>query len=148
MPHFTLQTSPQGAVIDAWIAVSAARHAALTEAALPIPNPIQIRALIDTGATSTCIDPSVLQTLNLTPTGSTTVETPSTGGIPVSADQYDIGLIVPAGDKQRPLMVPNLPVICMTLFPSMGYHALIGRDVLAQCVFSYNGSMETFMLAY
>jgi predicted aspartyl protease len=86
-------------MIDAWIAVSAARHAALTAATQPIPNPIQIRALIDTGATSTCMDPSVLQALNLTPTGSATVETPSTGGIPVSADQYDIGLIVPAGDK-------------------------------------------------
>lgn len=148
MPHFTLQISPQGAVIDAWIAVSAARQGALTAAAQPIPNPVKIRALIDTGATSTCLDPSVLQALNLTPTGSATVETPSTGGIPVSADQYDISLIVPAGDKHGPLIVYNLPVICMQLFPSMGYHALIGRDILAQCVFSYNGSIEMFTLAY
>jgi predicted aspartyl protease len=43
----------------------------------PQPSPIQVRALIDTGASHTCVDPSVLRPLNLTPTGSTHVSSPS-----------------------------------------------------------------------
>lgn len=79
MPHFTLQNSPQGPLLNAVISVSAARHNALISGGLPVPAPQVIRALVDTGASVTSIDPSVLTALNLTPTGSTLVHTPSTG---------------------------------------------------------------------
>lgn len=150
MPHFTLQISPEGALIDVVIGVSEARRAALTEAGQNIPNLVPMRALIDTGATSTCIDPSILQLLNLTPKGKIPVHTPSTGGIAVEADQYDVCIIIPAFANQAPLILSNLPVICMPLIASMGpnVHALIGRDILAQCLLGYNGNAELFTLAY
>ena len=138
MPHFTLQISPQGALLDAWVSVSSARHAALTAIGQIIPNPVRIRALVDTGASATCIDHSVLQMLSLNPTGSATVVTPSTQGIPVIADQYDVGLIVPpAGPNQIPLIVSTLPVISAELLASQGFHALIGRE--------YLGTMRVFV---
>lgn len=149
MPHFTLQLSPQGALVSAAIGVSEARRAALTAASEAIPNVVPIRAIIDTGASSTCVDPSVLKTaLNLTPTGNTTVVTPSTGNQPVNVDQYDICLLVPANPNETPFYIANLPVVCMELLGSQGFHALIGRDVLARCIFSYNGSIGWFTLAY
>jgi len=149
VPHFTLQISPQGSLLSALIGVSGARRGALTTAGQTIPNPVPIQALIDTGASATCMDLSVLQTLSLTPTGSAPINTPTTGGNPVIADQYDVSLLVPPADtNQIPLFIANLPVICAELLLSQGFHALIGRDVLARCVFVYNGSIKLFTLAY
>ena len=110
MPHFTLQISPQGALLNALIGVSRARRSALDAAGQTIPNMVPIQALVDTGASATCMDPSVLKTLTLTPTGSATVNTPTTGGYPVVADQYDVSILVPpAGANQVPLFIDNLP---------------------------------------
>jgi hypothetical protein len=90
----------------------------------------------------------VVQALNLTPTGNTTVVTPSTGNIPVNVDQYDIGFIVLAAQNHVPFIIPNLPVVCMDLHASQGIHVLIGRDILTQCIFIYNGTMNWFTLSY
>lgn len=46
------------------------------------------------------------------------------------------------------LLFPILPVICAELLDAQGFHALIGRDVLRQCIFSYNGTIGHFTLAY
>ena len=149
MPHFTLSISNQGPTLIALIGVSSARSAALTAAGQQIPGNVQITALVDTGASNTCIDPSVLQRLVLTPTGRTSVNTPSTGNTAVEVDQYDVSLIIPpATVHQIPLFVHTLPVICSELVASQGFHALIGRDILAQCVLFYNGSAGTFTLAF
>ena len=91
----------------------------------------------------------MLQTLGLTPTGVVTVNTPSTGSQPHNADQYDVSLIVPgSGPTQAPLVVNNLPVICAELVLQQGFHALVGRDILAQCLLEYNGATGLFTLAY
>lgn len=149
MPHFTLQITQQGALLNAFIGVSQSREAALKQEGKPVPNAIQVRALLDTGASITVIDPSVLHQLSLTPTGSTSVNTPSTGSQPMVADQYDVSLIVPAAAVyQPPLYVNTLPVICAEILASQGFHTLIGRDVLAQCILSYNGSTGLFTLSY
>jgi hypothetical protein len=135
-------------MINAMIGVSAARQIALSAERQPIPNLAAIRALVDTGASATCVDISVLRGLNLTPTGRTKINTPSTGSQPVDADQYDVSLIVPAALNQAPLSVGTLPVISAELLSSQGFHALIGRDILANCIFSYIGNMGLFSLAY
>jgi len=150
MPHFTLSLTQQGAILIAVVGVSAARASALKDANLPIPKYEKVTAMVDTGASSTCIDPSVLLALNLTPTGSVLVKTPSTGLQPVSADQYDVSLIVPSSDTSHvPLAIATLPVICCNDFlQSQGFHALIGRDVLSHCILIYNGGEMTFTIAY
>jgi predicted aspartyl protease len=149
LPHFTLQISPHGPILTAFIGVSVARQDALKAAGQTIPSHVQIQALVDTGASATCLDPSVLKTLNLTPTGSATVETPSTEGTPVIADQYDVSIVVPpAKPNQFPLIRNTLPVISVKLLSSFGYHALIGRDILGECVLFYNGDNGWFTLAY
>jgi hypothetical protein len=107
VPHFTLQISPEGPILTAVVTVSQPKNAASQAAKQPIPNPVTIRALVDTGASCTCIDPSVLQSLQLTPTGSTSMHTPSTGAIPAAADQYDVGLAIFAAANQVPLFSPR-----------------------------------------
>ncbi len=150
VPHFTLQISPQGPLLNAIVGVSEARQAALGEAKQAVPDVVGIRALIDTGARITCMDPSVLHPLELTSKGKIPVQTPSTEGKAVEADQYDVSIIIPAYANQAPLILNNLPVICLPLVASMGpnVQALIGRDILAQCILGYNGNAELFTLAY
>ena len=136
-------------MVNAFVAVSASRRAALEAAKQPIPGAIKIRALIDTGASCTCVDPKVLADLQLTPTGSTQMITPSTSNTPHVTDQYDVALFVPGPSASHsPLALTTLPVIASHLYDMQGFHALIGRDVLRRCVLNYNGSFGLFTLAY
>ena len=86
------------------IMVSAARQAALQAAGAPIPGGQPLQALIDTGASHTCVDPIVLNALDLQPTGSVPMHTPSTGTTPMAADTYDINLVVPGPQGAIPFV--------------------------------------------
>jgi hypothetical protein len=147
MPHFTLPVGPNGPVLNAVVTVSKERSAALAAAVQSVPKPVPITALVDTGASCTCVDPSVLTALNLTPTGIVLLNTPSTGGTPHQAEQFDVALIIPAPSGPA-LVFRTIPVVASELLTSQGFHALIGRDILDQCLFSYNGSIKLFTLAY
>lgn len=149
MPHFTLQITPQGCLLTALVGVRDARKAALILSGAAVPQVVKVRALVDTGASNTCVDPSVLQGLGLSATGKVSVNTPSTGSQLHEADQYDISLIIPGAiATHAPLSIGNLAVICAELLQQQGYHALIGRDILARCIFAYNSQVGLFTLAY
>lgn len=146
MPHFTLQVSPAGPIIDAFVGISVPRSQALVAAGQTPPAPVPIRGLLDTGASNTCVDPSVLQQLGLSPTGSCLVNTPTTGAAPMSAELYDVAFLIPVNGGV-PLFSQTMPVMASELLAAQGFHALIGRDILSQCVFVYNGS-GFFTLSY
>jgi len=149
MPHFTLALDPaRGPIINAVIAVSEGRRDALTAANQPIPLPQFVRALIDTGASFTSVDPSILANLGLTPTGTMDVVTPSTGQNVHTTDTYDVDFAMGANPQDVILFVPNLRIAAAELFLMQGIHVLVGRDVLARCLFAYNGATQTFTLAY
>jgi hypothetical protein len=139
--------SAAGPIINAIVSVSGPRILALQKAGQPVPPSIPVRALIDTGASSTCIDSSLVGPLGITPTGTIPIHTPTTGGVPHVANQYDVGLMIPGGPTDPPLVQITLPVTDHAL-AVQGIQALIGRDVLAQCLLSYNGVMRLFTLAY
>jgi len=147
VPHFTLQVGPNGPVLNALIGVSQARATALKAADQPIPQLVPITALVDTGASCTCLDPSIVQALSLTATGSVMINTPTTGSTPHTADQFDAGLFIPAPNGP-PLFFRTMPVVSADLLAAQGFHALLGRDVLKQCFFAYNGEVGLFTLAF
>lgn len=149
MPFFTLQIVPQGPLVLAFIGVSFARRDALVAGNQPVPPAVRINGLIDTGASGTCVDPSVLQQLSVPPTGQVMVDTASTGSQPHLTDQYDVSILIP-GDipTAPPFIEQNVPVIASELLQRQGIHALIGRDILSKCLFAYNGKSRTFSLAY
>jgi hypothetical protein len=72
--------------------------------------------------------------------------TPTTGAVAVTAYTYDVSVTIPAGAGNQPLTRPNMAVSASVLM-HQGFHALLGRDVLAQCILHYNG-MGHFTLAY
>ncbi len=148
MPHFTLQFGQNGPIVAAFIGVSNPKYQALLAAGATAPQPVPIQALVDTGASHTCVDPTILAVLGLTPTGTAPVHTPTTGQTPQQVNQYDVGLLIPGADVGHPPLVRNpLPVLESAL-TVQGIQALIGRDVLSDCVMIYNGATGLFTLSY
>lgn len=149
MPYFTRQVAPDGGlIVVAYIGVSQARRNALLLAGQVVPRIVQVQALIDTGASCCCVDPSVLTQLNLTPTGSATVNTPTTGNTPALADQYDVSLMIPSAQDSPALVHHALAVVQADLLQVQGFHVLVGRDVLQGCLLTYDGKTGLFTLAY
>ena len=108
----------------------------------PTPPPVSGRALIDTGASCSCVDPAVTDALGLELRGWQDLVTPSTGRAKThSAPEYDVSIIIPPGNPgDERLIIASLPVVHSELLVRQGIHALIGRDVLVRCILSYNGS--------
>jgi hypothetical protein len=146
MPHFSLTISQGGPLLQFAIGVSSPRASALAAAGQPIPPRIPITGLIDTGASCSSIDASVLRQLAIPTTGTTTVHTPSTqANAPHATNLYDISLVL-----IHPLITRTfnaLPVIESQLL-HQGIQALIGRDILSQCLFTYDGAAQTFCFAF
>ncbi len=146
MPHVSLRIGPGGPVLQILIGVSAPRLRALSVAGQAAPTSIPITGLIDTGASCTCIDSSILTQLAIPSTGITPVHTPSTQATtPHMANLFDISLAL-----VHPRMTRNFAAIPVIESPLVhqGIQALIGRDVLAHCIFTYDGTGENFCLGF
>jgi predicted aspartyl protease len=149
LPHFTLQVDSAGPLVKVAVYVSEARRAAMVAENLAVPEGRILTALVDTGASITSIEPAVLQFLGLTPTGTIDLVTPSTGDGVHTASTYDVELCIRgAAATDPPLILNNLRVAAAELFTRQGFHVLIGRDVLSQCVLIYNGSLAQFTLSF
>jgi hypothetical protein len=148
LPHFTLQILAEGPMVQAVVGVSSARADALRAAQQPVPQTIPVRALVDTGASCSCVDPSVLTGLALTPTGAANIVTPTTGATPNVTSAYDVLLAIPAAPGQQPAVFPTISVVAVDLLVPQGFHVLIGRDILSDCILVYNGAARFFTLAF
>src|SRR5689334_19033613 len=130
MPTLIGPLTPEGALVDVHIGLSASSVQALRTALRPVPPPSSARALLDTGAEITCVDPSVIQTLALPPGGWTFVNLPAQGGVGIAAlSEAGLTVLHPSGNARDHLVVGNLNVYEVPL-AGLGYQALIGRDVL------------------
>jgi predicted aspartyl protease len=129
------------------IGVSISRAQALTDDGQKVPKLKRVRALIDTGASSTCLDPLVFAELGLQPTGTIPILTPSTGAVPVEASTYDVSIVIPAGAPPH-LLIETIAVSACELFGPQGIHALLGRDILQRCLLVFNAGAGTFSFAY
>ena len=146
MPHLSLRLSPGGPIFEFFIAVSVPLSETLKKLGNPVPPPILVRGLIDTGASCTSVDPSVLKQLGVAPKAQVPVHTPSTkSGQPHTANQYDICVILP--HQKMSWQFNAIPIIEAELL-HQGIQALIGRDVLANCLFTYDGTAQLFCLAF
>lgn len=149
MPHFTVHISQQGPIVDAAVLVSSSRQTVLKQLGQAVPKPQNVRALLDTGASGTCVDPNVLNALGLTPTGETLMLTPSTGSTPQKALTYDVQIGIFAGrPNDLHYISETIQVMASDLFAAQGIHVLIGRDVLSSCILHYNGADGILTLAY
>ncbi len=135
--------------MDAAVLVSVPRLAVLKQMGQSAASPQRVRALLDTGAAGTCVDPMVLKALGLSPTGEALMLTPSTGSTPQNAFTYDVQIGIFAGrPNDLHYISSTIQVMASDLYAGQGIHVLIGRDVLAGCIFHYNGADGILTLAY
>lgn len=92
MPSFTISKPDvisKGLIIPVNVGLSKHVRDSRLKANQPIPNPITLNALIDTGATITSISPKIVSQLGLTPRD---VRNMLTAGYPTPCNIYDIYL--------------------------------------------------------
>lgn len=142
MPSFTNQNPNlqlNGPVVDLHIAVGAPVEDALKRSGQDVPEPIQISAMIDTGASRSVITETLAQQLGLNPVGLVYINTPSSTG--VRCCEYIVRLLFPnrvmceATVIEAPLKHQNI-------------QCLIGRDILSHGVLVYVGYTNTFTLSF
>ena len=91
--------------------VSQARRSALNATGHPIPNPVPIQALIDTGTSGTCVVQAILTFLSLTATGSTLMLTPSIESQTATVETFDVSLRIYATAQHPPLVHHAIPMM-------------------------------------
>ena len=146
MPILTLPNAQDGPTIQILVAVSEPRFQALAQVGQPIPAPQPARFLVDTGASITAIDPSIIQPLGVPSTGTASMMTPSTGGTPHSCNLFDGSLVIRYGHGLMHILSPCVAVAEAVLI-HQGIAGLIGRDVLSGCLLTYNGASGYYILA-
>jgi hypothetical protein len=142
-PAALLQLGP---VLQVEIAVPSALSEFLSAQNQPIPAPRTGLALIDTGATRSCVDSQVISSLSVNPIGITDLGTaggrsqhnlyPAKFNFPVMKGvEMEFGSVV--GVDLSGQGAGKMQII-----------ALIGRDVLSRCILIYHGTKGSFSLAF
>ena len=136
-----------GPTVPVQIEVPPALANSFRNAGQPVPHPVNGAALIDTGATRSCVDDTVIQNLGVQPVG--------------------VAVVGTAGGQQKRSMFPGRFTFPGTPLPSIDFSqllgvdltgqtiagsnvpliALIGRDILRHFMFIYNGRLGQFTLA-
>lgn len=142
MPSFTTQVpnlQEEGPVVEVRLAVGETIEKVLHQDNQEVPTPVQVLAMIDTGATGTVVSKDIVKQLNLKPVGTTLISTPTSTN--VKCYEYFVRLLFPN------TIFADAVIIAA---PLQGQHiqCLIGRDVLRHSVFIYTGYINTFTLSF
>lgn len=140
---------PDGATVEVAVGVGRTIRNALLAAHRPIPQPVQLTALIDTGADVSCIDSAALGQIALQRRRAfLRINAPGTAGFPYQPAYFaGITILHPSGQAAKNLVVHDILMADLPL-RMLGYRLLLGRDALANCRFVYDGPALTFALEY
>ncbi|MEA2491535.1 MAG: hypothetical protein QOH21_3327 [Acidobacteriota bacterium] len=103
--------------------------------------PVQVTALVDTGASGTVLNPAIIRQLGLNPVGTALIHTPSTTA-PVQCNRYQINVYFPQGVVVEDVVAIEAPL------GGQSIQCLIGRDVLRNGLLVYVGHANQFTLAF
>lgn len=144
MLKFKDDISDAGILIKLRISVSQIREIAMRARGRAIPKPLEVAAMIDTGADCTLVDGSIPLQLGLLPTGQTLLCSLETGQevetLPVF--DVDVAFVMDGGTSTR----ITTRVASKSLGENLPYKALLGRDLLRLCTLVYNGPENEFEL--
>ena len=148
MPLITGTIDDDGATITVLVGVSRNREKRLLSVGHPVPAKQPLRVQVDTGSFITAMPSTIFRGLEVERFAVIPVRTPSTKpGQPHMADQFDVSLTLVTGMTQ--VLIPSVHAIASEDFDGEGrVQGIIGRDVLARCVFNYSGPDRMFGLAF
>ncbi len=137
-PSVVLQT--RGPVVQVTVGVADVVAHQLAAAGQNVPQPIAGQALIDTGASVTCIDDQIAQQLQLPVIDVAQMTSASHAAIPVNIypaviEFVGFGMRLNIGRAMGANLAPQ------------GIVALLGRDLLQVCTLHYNGPTGQITLA-
>ena len=138
--------SPDGPALEVVIGPEGAQIAALQQAGTPIPKPLQVRGLIDSAADMTAVAPRVLHHLGVIPTARVSTLT-AAGSIHVNLFKVSLTISGPKGGA-GPMFVKSTLLVTELATALPNIEALIGLDVLAECLFLLDGPGQQFLLGF
>lgn len=113
---------------------------------LPVASPEEVRVLVDTGASTTFVQKSVLDKLGVSKVGEQHAHTVSTGETPESFDAYTVQLFFPG--LPDGVLASGLRVLAAQDLSGLDVDVLLGCDVLTRCLLFYNGPEGDFTIAF
>jgi hypothetical protein len=117
---------------------------ARVQAGQPLPRPLHVRAVVDTGCSTTAVAPAILGQLGLTPLLAGSSQTASSS---VAVNLYLISLSIFDASRGPPLTLRDLLVSELTTtIPQIDM--LIGMDVLLDCKLLLDGPARRFTLEF
>jgi hypothetical protein len=140
-PDSATRLATEGPLLPVTISVPPSLITVLQAHNRPVPPPMSGQALIDSGASLCMVDEQVARSFGLPPFGTMPINTPAG---PTQCATYPASLSFPG----TPL--PNVEFFDFITGPlqGQGIIALIGRNVLRDFVFIYNGPGGCISLAY
>ncbi|MBI3485737.1 hypothetical protein HY025_02220 [Candidatus Daviesbacteria bacterium] len=135
-----------GPILTVEISIPTSLAEVYTKENKQIPQPKIGWALIDTGATKTCVDDDVLTQLGVNPIDRTSIHG--------SSGKHEVN-IFPAH-----MRFPTIPNFELDFSSAIGVNiqaqqvggqpiiALLGRDILSRCLFVYNGPLGIYTISF
>jgi hypothetical protein len=145
MPHITLNWTAEGLELSVLVGLSGKETARLLTAGLPIPRPLTLPGIIDTGSNITCVSVQALGRLGTPWLGSSVTQTPAG---PHQVDLYEASLSIPLpGGAPTPFLFVLDQLVVMELqHTGSVVEVLLGRDVLAHLLCFLHGPRGEFTL--
>lgn len=132
--------SMNGIVLNVLIGVDRWTAEALRAQSKPVPNPVPVQALVDTGASNLAVDRSIVQSLSLARRGLANCQTPA--GCRLS-NIHAVSLAIPGTNLQSYDMLRAVEVD----LTNQRFKCLIGRETMANWHFHYNGQSGTVSIS-
>jgi len=127
MPSLNAKFDPS---IGPLISVVVAPARTINPGALPNIQVNRFPALIDTGASATCISPSVAQTVGLEPIGKHPMTSATQS---ILSNVYLVDIVLPFANAG--LILNSIQVVEFNALDGFPYQMLLGRDILCKGIF-------------
>jgi hypothetical protein len=139
MPNLTFPVAPdRPPIVDLVVDMTDTESASLTESGRPLPRPVLVPALLDSGARRSVIARDVADELGLENLGPQDIVGVA-GSLSVTGTVHRVKLTFHLPGTLPIELDSWTPVIAVEDLSRLGVRMILGRDQLRNCVFIYNG---------
>jgi hypothetical protein len=146
MPHLTFPIDRDGLVVPGLVGFNDQATAALVQANQPVPRPLAIRALLDSGCDVTAVSPDIVSHFGLTSVHSGSSQTAS-GSVLVKLYKISLSIHGLSGAAAPMLTYSDLLVTRLAV-PLPNLDVLVGLDIIKQCLLIIDGPGDRFTLSF
>jgi hypothetical protein len=136
-----------GALVTIAVGVSEARRRLLQRHNLPVPLPSQVRVVLDPASSFTLADErGAIGSLGVTSYRQQLLLSSASGVTFNSLPVYDLSVALLDDTGNHLVYWPQVDVLGTSYPPNAAVRGVFGRDLLADCVFHFDGKKKTFSL--